>query len=251
MTGCGGAAADRISCTNVPVSHVDIKNCSKGSCRNELADQHLSVTEDKKNVPDHPLHNPRKDEIDFDQLGGHVFVLHGCLGQISCDAWMLPTDMNLRTDGWDLPSNHKFVKPCTWNLGIDDLQNESDQRVMKCEIEGYSQNTPWLVLCSLTAKEQQENQLTVDWYIRGVRLFLEQVSKDLEDFAIRLNCGRYSPANGRSRPLVLVPVVGTGDGGGKDRTGDVIKKLLLELWSCSKRLQLDIGVVTRQPSKVL
>jgi hypothetical protein len=226
------------------VHHDDIINRSKG---NEIANQSVSVMNgNKKNALDHSPHRPPL----FDQLGGHVFVLHGYLGQISCDAWMLPTDTNLRIDGWDHPSIHKCVKPCNWSLGIDDFPNKSDQRVLKCEIEGCAQNTPWLVLCSLTDKEKQENQLSVDWYIEGVRLFLEQVSRDLEAFARRLNCGRYSPAHGRSKPLVLIPVVGTGDGGGKDRTGEVIKKLLLELWSCSERLQLDIGVVTRQPYKV-
>ena len=203
--------------------------------------------ETKKEAAEQEQVSSANRENDFDQSGGHVFVLHGHLGKISCDAWLLPTDSNLRTDGWDLPTSDSLVKPRNWSLGIGDSQDQC-QRVMKYGDGGGNQNTPWLVLCSLTDQEQRETQISVEWYIEGVRLFLERVSKDLGDSAC--NGRRYSPANGRSKPLVLVPVVGTGDGGGKDRTGHVIKQLLLELWSCSKRLQLDIGVVTRQPDKV-
>jgi hypothetical protein len=186
-------------------------------------------------------------EMDFDQSGGHVFVLHGYLGKISCDAWLVPTDTNLRTDGWDLPPFDGLVKPGNWGLGIND---KSEQRVMKYGKNVCDQNTPWLVLCSLTDQEQRDSQLPnkCEWYIEGVRMFLKHVSKDLEEFAS--DGRRYSPANRRSKPLVLLPVVGTGDGGYKDQTGHVIRELLRELWRCSKELQFDIGVVTRQPSKV-
>jgi hypothetical protein len=122
------------------VDHINITAQSIENEGNKQASPNLPFTYEKtKNELNQPTHNPRED--DFDQLGGHVFVLHGYLGRISCDAWMLPTDSNLRTDGWDLPI-HNFVKPCNWSLGIDDYPNKSDQRVMKCEIEGCSQNTP-------------------------------------------------------------------------------------------------------------
>jgi hypothetical protein len=181
-------------------------------------------------------------------LYGHVFVINGDLKCITCDAWVLPTDKTFGLEGWeavDLPVN-KPSKPKDWGLGLGDGGGE--RRVARWEGWDRSKpNCPWILLCSVEADEAQavrdkvcsrerpapqkstastaerdltpqpaHRQVDAKWYVSAVETFLDEVAADLHgppEAKTSANPWGYKPAMGRAKPLVLVPLVGTGAGG--------------------------------------
>jgi hypothetical protein len=199
---------------------------------------------------------------------GHVFVINGNIEKISCDAWLLPTDVEFRVDGWEAHLGNDFGDNCA-DMGKSSQirSSRSVERIKKCISKTSGGNIPWLVICSLNEEQQiiwkqrEDPDAMVDWFLEGVQMFLEHAAQDLEQAAKDQELSakdpqgaspgkRYSPAYDRYKPLLLVPVVGTGFGGAKDITGLVIKKLWPLLLACCKKLDIDVGVVTRQQYKV-
>lgn len=210
------------------------------------------------------LHEPQEE-------AAHVFVVHGDLSQLACDAWMLPTDEELRVEpNWNVAEILEQVRPSrpeNWsNYGL---------RVLRVDSWPAERSPAWLVnvggirlpLCELcrtraalvkcpsdqahlcqTCDElvHQANELAaqhvrqplpdVDWYVEGARQFLHAVAAHLKG---------TQPRNGRYRHLVALPLVGTGKGGAADVVGGVVLRLLPALYAFAKRERwMDLALVT-------
>lgn len=76
-------------------------------------------------------------------------------------------------------------------------------------------------------------------------LFLDDVRRFFEAVAQTL---RRPPAFPRERPLVAVPVVGTGRGGAAEARGDVLEPLFDVLYEQASALDVDIALVTYEPA---
>ena len=107
--------------------------------------------------------------------GGHVFVMHGNIKDIVCDAWLLPTTTDLRVDGWNREGEELWVPPDApndWGTGLDS-QTANKRRVMRWSgFHGHESGTPYLVLCSLTGDVLSKCNVQLSWYIAGKWLCL-------------------------------------------------------------------------------
>lgn len=150
---------------------------------------------------------------------GHLFVAQGDLTRLACDAVLIPCDSRLNVSrAWssvlpkDLPAGDAgwLRLPGSQNAnGVVTLDDHDGRKVRAfVSVEGYS---------------------TPDDVVRRMWTAIDHVSQGLET------------GDGRARPLIGVPVPGTGEGGLSGRRGEVIDKLL-EQYRAVKR-SCDIALI--------
>lgn len=165
-------------------------------------------------------------------MSGHVFITRGDLTRLSCDAWLLPTSARVHvTRGWRSRLNDRQVRK------LEELQPELPEawrryggRVLPLNPDEKSHEAPRIWLVNVGGR----SDTAVEWYIEGVRQFLDVVARDLP----------RHPLNGRALPLVALPVVGTGRGGAAARKGGVLQELMRVLHQEVRRRPFDIALVT-------
>lgn len=160
-------------------------------------------------------------------MNGHVFVLRGDLTTFACDAVLVPTDAR-----WNVVAAH-------WAglLPSDRLSDVSRRGWARIQVDDAS--AEWA-------------DMPVDEHGRHVRLIItagaggnparvaETVTACVRDLAPRLK-----PRKGRVRPLVALPLVGTGDGGFRTTRGALIRGLVPALRALSDGLDVDVALVVR------
>jgi hypothetical protein len=160
-------------------------------------------------------------------MNGHVFVLRGDLTTFACDAVLVPTDAR-----WN-------VVAANWAglLPSDRLSDVSRRGWARIQVDDAS--AEWA-------------DMPVDEHGRHVRLIIiagaegnparvaETVTACVRDLAPRLK-----PRKGRVRPLVALPLVGTGDGGFRTTRGALIRGLVPALRALSDGLDVDVALVVR------
>jgi hypothetical protein len=160
-------------------------------------------------------------------MAGHVFVVHGDLRALACDAWLLPTDGALHiTRGWlenwprPLALPERIGPPLGWKGGS----------LMRWEGWPAERSPPWLVALGSLRR-------AASWPVTCARSWLEAVAAHLAGKPAR---------NGRSKPLVALPAVGTGHGGQRHETGTVLRELLPALREAASAYGLDIALVCNE-----
>jgi len=155
-------------------------------------------------------------------MAGHVFVTRSDLRRLALDAWLLPCGLDAQprpmwVDGaWAL----SWPRPTSgWGR---------DHRTMRVDGMPPGRATPWLTHVG------GGRSAGIDWFMKGVRSFLDAVAADL---------GGKS-RHDRPRPIVGLPVVGTGAGGARGRAGEVIRAQLAEMYAGAERLDIDCVLVT-------
>lgn len=187
-----------------------------------------------------------------DSGGGHVFVMHGNIKDIVCDAWLLPTTTDLRVDGWSDDDEWQAPEPPPdWGHGLGPGAVNKRRVIRWSGFKDQTSGTPYLVLCSLGDDVVNETNVDLSWYLEGVEEFLHAVARDLKDkgAATTTNPNGYAANFGRHKPLVLLPVVGTGFGGVHAQTGHILARLFSLSQSLSSSLDVDISIVTRDLKK--
>ncbi len=155
---------------------------------------------------------------------GHVFVIHGDLMQLHADAWCVP-------------GSHDPARPGdTWAHAVADHPPEPipdgfgrpGHRVHPwCPLHA-GDPLPWLVDLG------GSRGTPIDWYLDAVDELLRKVAADLE---------HRTPRFGRARPLLTLPLVGTGQGGKRRQAGEMASALLPLLCRFASEHRLDIGLV--------
>lgn len=149
---------------------------------------------------------------------GHVFVTRGDLTGLACDAWLLPTD-RVRTvtrPWWGHLPNPLPPAPAGWGDRV---------RAAPLRADGTG---PWLTDVGGTPGRP------VRWYVEAVTQFVEGAARHLTGGGV----------HGRERPLVAMPMVGTGAGGARTVSGDMAAGLVDALTGLAERTGLDIALVT-------
>jgi hypothetical protein len=147
---------------------------------------------------------------------GHVFVTRGDLTRLACDAWLLPTDDALTVEAPWSPHLPAFPRPAGWGDAVLTAPAFSDGR------------GPWPTSVGTTRPD-------LDHIARAVQVFIESAAAALD--------GR-PPRNNRTRHLLAVPMVGTGQGGAADVRGDVARRLLGVLSAGAAKTGVDLTLVT-------
>jgi len=151
---------------------------------------------------------------------GHVFVVNGLLDHLSWDAAVVPTD-------------HRFAVSAGWGTVLG----------------GVSPAT----LCPpdwATRREGKALGRSDIWFLDVARGTVEALTGALDallaDIAEAVTVG---PArNGRSRPLIALPALGTGLGGFNEQRGHVIEGLLDSAEKAATDHRVDVVMVVRDAS---
>ena len=157
-------------------------------------------------------------------VAGHVFLVHGDLMKLHADAWCVPGghDPVRPGDTWAHAVAETPADPVAENFGRPGV------RVTRWRPLHADDPTPWLVDLG------GSRGTPIDWYLDAVEEFLRRASSDLVD---------RSPRFGRPRPLVTLPLVGTGQGGKRRQAGEMAQALLPVLCRFAAEHPIDIALV--------
>jgi hypothetical protein len=170
-------------------------------------------------------------------MPGHVFVVRADIRRLVCDAWLLPTDGRPHvTSGWFETPPEAGPATRDWlerfRTAVAEAtrepfgRREHDVRLL----DGARSTTGAVPVLARTAVAWDH----VDW---------DQVARALHAFArAARRLPRSGPASRRARPLLAVPVVGTGHGGGADLKGEALDRLLHQLADVADGV--DVALVT-------
>ena len=150
---------------------------------------------------------------------GHAFVLRGDLRRLVADAWLLPADKGLNVSrSWRgfAPDPHLISLPADWG--------HDGSRVAK--VPG-TQPVCWIGNVGRYGQP-------AEWYAEAARQFIRYASEDLQGEAA---------TTGRPLPLLALPLVGTGFGGGAAISGHVTKAVIDVVAEETARSGVDTCVV--------
>ena len=150
-------------------------------------------------------------------------MIRGDLAQISCDAWLLPTDDEFHvTRSWhhaglDITASGELRGQQQWG---------EDERVRA--LDPIDAVAPHIWLGRIGSSGQ-----TAQWYADGVGQFVKAAGRDLLSSGERLR-----------PPLLAINHVGTGHGGARDTRGEVLESIFQALQSAVRELPVDVVVVS-------
>ncbi|SIG94460.1 Uncharacterised protein [Mycobacteroides abscessus subsp. abscessus] len=163
----------------------------------------------------------------------HVFVTRGDLTHVACDAWMVPTDMTLNV----LPH---------WTDGNEALQNAVAEFGDHLFLDGE-------VHASAPASWASASPLPV---FTAVPFFgftdTAEFVEIIDDFA-RVSVNALAGAENTSKrplPLLAMPIIGSGGGGGADVIGDLLRVVLYAAERAAARHRVDIVLVVRDAAQM-
>lgn len=152
---------------------------------------------------------------------GHLFLAHGDVTMMACDAWLVPTDARRVVEApWRVALPAELPdRPADW-------QDAGCRAQAVPTVEGVP--VPWLVNVGA------DHARPVDWYLEGVRQFVVGACRGLKG---------TRPLYGRARHLLALPLVGTGSGGMKHIKGDMVAALVAELQTFVREHDVDVVLV--------
>lgn len=159
---------------------------------------------------------------------GHVFIVHSDIRKLCCDAWLLPCDVRAR------PNRHWLEWPPGAADAVPRRELPADwhpegRRTLK--LDGWPAAFPQPWLTNVGADKAR----SLDWFIQGAVQFIDEAARDLAD--------RGVGGGPRPRPLLALPVVGTGFGGAESLAGDVVRLLIPALTESARRQRVDLALV--------
>lgn len=163
-------------------------------------------------------------------MSGHVFIVHGDLRRLSCDAWLMPCDASAspleRWLGWPegtSPRLARQLRPARWHA--------AGERTFP--VQGWPTDLPqpWLTMVGGAPHDG------FSWFAQGAAQFLDRAARAL---------AARPPRHARARHLLALPIVGTGHGGARRHTGEVLRDLLPRLYEAAREHDLDVALVTNE-----
>ena len=162
----------------------------------------------------------------------HVFVVHGDITHLACDAWLLPTDQELSiTSGW--------------YVSMPDL----GAQMASAELTQLSSGSA--LAASLPLVEGEPLIIATAVPLHGFSGPTE-LRPALRAFAVTAAGSVTEPSHRRARRLFALPFFGTAGGGGANRRGAIFDALHAEARSLAAELDVDFVFVFRdEPSYAL
>src|SRR5262245_24439551 len=156
-------------------------------------------------------------------MSGHVFIVHGDITKLACDAWLLPGGPSgVPSPMWmtSLPREADEPLPKNWS--------SKDNRILRWKKRSANDPVPFL------ADVGGSRGTPIAWYVEAARQFLARATADLQNIPAK---------HGRARHLLALPLVGTGQGGKRREAGAVARELLPALYDFAGAHDADIALV--------
>lgn len=166
---------------------------------------------------------------------GHVFVVRGDANRISCDFRVIPAGTSAQAAGsfGDVRSHwlvderiRRAVEAADW---ADRAPREEERAVLIAE---PSENDCGLIVVHTGASGTE----SPSWYAKAFDAAAE----------LALNL-RALPRNKRALPLIVMPLLGTGAGGGGEKSASVMEELFAAAYRCVRR-GVDVALVLSSAS---
>ena len=148
-------------------------------------------------------------------MGGYVFLMQGDLTALACDAWLV-------SGGRGEPGE-------AWRAALGDAAGAGP-------IEDGVRRWPSLLPngpVPYVVEIFQPPGTPLSRYVEVVRSFFARVARDLVG----------APKNRREKHLVALPLIGTGRGGMRKRSGEVARALLPALYEAADKYDFDVALV--------
>jgi hypothetical protein len=155
-------------------------------------------------------------------MSGHVFVTCGNLKNLCCEGWLLPTDSTFYVNPEWKPLPEKPSRPLDWG----------SRGVRVAPGPPPADGTPRVWWTNTGASSGP----SIEWFVEGATQFVREASSALAGSA---------PVTHRSKPLLALPLIGTGLGGGAREAGDILRRLLPALQRQAEDCRVDVVLVTR------
>jgi len=152
-------------------------------------------------------------------MAGHLFVVHTDLRTLRCDHWLLPIDRGCS-------ASRSWNRSRAWRRIRRHLPDAipAGQRVV--EVPWTGPGRPWPTNVASGSRTPSM------WLAESVREFLERAA------------AADATLPKRERPLLALPIVGTGFGGKRLFTGDVLRTVLPTIADVQARHEVDVVLVT-------
>lgn len=168
-------------------------------------------------------------------MTGHVFIIQGDLRRLGVDAWLLPSSLELSiTSSWlegasnvarsRVGGDRRLAVPVPDDWAAD------GRRVLRVD-DWWEGGGPTTWLANVTSHEG-----TIEWYLTALDQFVEAALSDSD-----LPLERQGL---RDRPLLGIPVIGTGGGGAARQRGEMIRRLLERMEVHTEQSDVDLVLVT-------
>lgn len=187
-------------------------------------------------------------------MPGHLFVVRGDLTRLACDAWLLPTSRALWIEKHWLQAAPEQIVRRGVSVSTERRHGEGTREV--CILDGVIKTpdgwdsgtsrsfafpewselkpgpVPWLTRMATDDGAPASDR--ADWFASGARQFVERAAMALRG---------ERPAHGRARHLLALPLVGTGEGGGWEVAGEIVRELVRTLTEVVRTADVDVALV--------
>lgn len=169
------------------------------------------------------------------KAGGHLFIINGDVQKLACDAWLMPTDEYLTVT----PSFAHAIRDRVAPSGDGDFKvgnftwEGSDIGICKEAVDGDP--AIWLANVGVRpfdakSTESVVNREVSEWFGRRAGEFVRQAAAE-------------AATRGIIRPIVALPIIGSGDGGLREHRGKLMKGLLSAIYEALETTDCDVVLV--------
>lgn len=152
-------------------------------------------------------------------MAGHLFVTRGDLTALHCDHWLLPVDAGLS-------ASRSWRRSAAWARIAPDLPDHLPSGVRVAPVPWDGPRRPW------PGNVASGRSTPASWQADTVRAFLDAA-----------HAAGPTRAD-RDRPLLALPLVGTGFGGKRREAGEVLFAVLPAIWDWLADHHADVALVT-------
>jgi hypothetical protein len=162
-------------------------------------------------------------------MAGHLFLVRGDLSALACDAVLVPS-------GWGYGGGGKWhVAPAHWTGLLGDRRDAAGYVAVdgpddaRCVLLGKDAAAAPEVWIGHTGEADQ----TPEWYGKAIADFVEQAGRELLP---------WRPLDD-ARPLLGIPLVGTGEGGLEAHKGEAVEAIVAAALAALEHRDADVALV--------
>jgi hypothetical protein len=160
---------------------------------------------------------------------GHLYIIQGNIKKIACDAWLLPTDRNFSiTESFYDAVGMKSKGPLIWNKRLWSEPWGSNHFILLSPATDAQDPDLWIG--RIGGNEDTRVSRFAERAEEFVNLAAQKVHERMTD--------------GKRAPLIAVNVLGSGQGGMRNKRGELLRELIPALVKSARANKCDVVLVT-------
>lgn len=170
------------------------------------------------------------------ERNAHIFLVHGDIRRIACDGWLLPCGR-----AWDHDAANWYPEYMHfWTAGpAETYAAGTVARVANWPPPTVDADLPQPWLVDIVGGVEKP----VDFFVDRALRFIETTANYLREHPKTIQLRK------RERPLLALPLIGTGGGGAYDRTGEIAAALLPAIQQKATECGVDVALILKHAAK--